>query len=46
MNKKLTCKYCLRTLEECRDKKYGNAHFDGVRNICGYGKWENTTRDI
>lgn len=40
MTKKMICSTCLRTPQECRDKKYGNLSFDGVKNICGYGKWK------
>jgi hypothetical protein len=36
----IQCDTCIRTEEECRDKKYGNPHFDGRRNSCARHKTE------
>lgn len=38
--KQIQCDTCIRTEVECRDKKYGNPHFDGNRNSCARHKTE------
>lgn len=40
LRKPTQCDTCIRTEDECCDKKYGNPYFDGKRNSCARHKTE------